>query len=140
MVGIRDTSTLVYEHHILIYTGRSTFSKWDEKRTVFTARKRSLGKGNVFTCMCHSVHGRSLFDVTSCLSLVPFPFQGDLCPGGLCPGESLSGGLPRQRAPTVKSRRYASYWNAFLFRNKLLLTFCQLETHCSSVYFIVFNI
>ena len=120
MVGIRDTSTLVYEHHILIYTGRSTFSKWDEKRAVFTARKRSLGKGNVFTRMCHSVHGRSLYGVTSCLSLVPCPFQG--------------------RSPSVKSGRYASYWNAFLFRNKLLLTFCQLETHCSSVYFIVFNI
>ena len=26
------------------------------KLTVFTARKRSLGQGNVFTPVCHSVH------------------------------------------------------------------------------------
>ena len=37
---------------------------------------------------------------------------GGLCPGGLCP----RGGLCRE-TPTrnQKSRRYASYWNAFLF-------------------------
>ena len=39
---------------------------------------------------------------------------GGLCPGGggLCPGGSLSRRPPR----TVMRRRYASYWNAFLFR------------------------
>ena len=41
--------------------------------------------------------------------------QGDLCPeGGLCPGVFLSG----RSIHTVKSRRYVSYWNAFLFENK----------------------
>ena len=39
---------------------------------------------------------------------------GGLCPGGLCPGGSLSGRPPPFR--TVKSWRYASYCNAFLFR------------------------
>ena len=41
---------------------------------IFTVRKRSLGQGNVFICVCHSVHrvggGRrgSLYDVISCLA------------------------------------------------------------------------
>ena len=42
------------------------------KSKIFTARKRSLGQGNVFTPVCHSVH------------------RGSLC-RGLCPGRSLSG-------------------------------------------------
>ena len=59
---------------------------------IFTARKRSSGKGNVFAPVCHSVHrGGSLYDVTSCLaawsevpsggslSLVPCSFWGSLC-------------------------------------------------------------
>ena len=61
------------------------------------------------------------------------PWGGGLCPGGvsieggghclggLCPGESLSG-RPPDRDPlrhTVKSGRYASYWNAFLFSNSI---------------------
>ena len=49
-------------------------------------------EGNVFTRVCHSVHE-----------------GGGLCPGGQRP-------ISRQRPPrTVKSGRYASYWNAFLF-------------------------
>ena len=36
---------------------------------IFTARKRSLGEGNVFTRVCHSFQGRrSLYDITSCLA------------------------------------------------------------------------
>ena len=37
--------------------------------------------------------------------------QWDLCLGGLCQMGSLSGRHPHM----VKSRWYASYWNAFLF-------------------------
>ena len=34
---------------------------------IFTARKRSLGQGNIFTNVCHSVHGGGgCYDVTSC--------------------------------------------------------------------------
>ena len=44
---------------------------------LITARKRSLGKGNIFTGVCLSTGG-------SCP-------QGGLCPGGsLCPGEFQS--------------------------------------------------
>ena len=48
--------------------------------------------------------------------------QGGLCPGGLSPGESLSRGTSVDRDPpgTVKSGRYASYWNAFLYNSKFL--------------------
>ena len=59
------------------------------KLMIITARKPSLGQGNVFTNVCHVVHRGegSLYDVTSCLaawshvprrflSLVPCSFQG----------------------------------------------------------------
>ena len=57
-----------------------------------TARKRSLGQGNVFTPLCHSVH------------------RGDLCPsihhrshdqGGLCPGGSLPRGSLSRRGQSL---------------------------------------
>ena len=44
-----------------------------QRQVIFTAHKRSLGQGNVFTPAYHSVHGG----------------------GGLPPGGSASGGLPR---------------------------------------------
>ena len=67
---------------------------------------------------------------------------GGLCPGGLCPGglclgglcsggslsgRSLSRGLSvRETSYTVKSGRYASYWNAFLLYKWLtdICNFC----------------
>ena len=74
---------------------------------IITARKRSLGQGNVFTPAYHSVHrgglclGRSLSRSVS-LSKGPLsravPVQDGLCPaGGLCAGGSLSrGSLSRE--------------------------------------------
>ena len=63
---------------------------------LFTAHKRSLGQGNVFTRVCHSVHRES-----QSLSRVLRP-EGGLCPGGLCPGGpggvSVCGG-PCQETP-----------------------------------------
>ena len=35
---------------------RQSFTSADEFSTVITARKRSLGQGNIFTPVCHSVH------------------------------------------------------------------------------------
>ena len=67
-----------------------------------TARKRSLGQGNVFTPVCHSVHrGR--------VSVWVISVQGGLCPGGslsrwvsvqedLCLG-GLCSGSPCHRDP-----------------------------------------
>ena len=60
---------------------------------VFTYDYRPQREGNVFTPVCHSVHGV----------------------GGSLSGRSLSrGGLCQGDPHTVKSGRYASYWNAFL--------------------------
>ena len=44
--------------------------------------------------------------------------------GGLCPGGSPLGDPPGQRTPhmVVKSGRYASYWNAFLFHDDKIRT------------------
>ena len=76
---------------------------------VFTARKRSLGQGNIFTPVWHTVHG-----------------GGDAIPACLAEG-SAGGCLGRGCAPRgylVETppqdgyccRQYASYWNAFLLQ------------------------
>ena len=39
-----------------IYFVIKGFAPFKPKADIFTARKRSLGQGNVFTRMCHSVH------------------------------------------------------------------------------------
>ena len=54
-----------------IYFVIKGFAPFKPKADIFTARKRSLGQGNVFTRMCHSVHGGrgSLYDATSCLAV-----------------------------------------------------------------------
>ena len=98
-------------------------------RFTFTSQllpSASKRQGNVFTQVCLSV----------------ILFKGGLCPsmhhrshdrgvsvkggvsvqrdlnsgGGLCEGGlSVQGVSVRETLPMVKSRRYASYWNAFLF-------------------------
>ena len=106
--------------------------------SVSTARKRSLGQGNVFTGVCLSTGGL-------CPSMHQRSLDQGVCPGGLCTGVSVQGGLcpggisvqgvsvwgylsreglcqgdPLDRDPPcmVTSRQYASYWNAFLFMSK----------------------
>ena len=89
------------------------------KPPIFTSCKRSLGQGNVFTPVCHSVHRES--------SLSRGVSVRGICLGGLCPrgvsvwGVSDLGDTPWQRPPpcTVTSGRYASYWNTFLFSSSL---------------------
>ena len=49
--------------------------------SLFTARKRSLGQGNVFTPVCDSVQRGSLY-----------PGEGVLYPAGLCPRGICLGG------------------------------------------------
>ena len=49
-----------------------------------TARKRSLGQGNAFTCVCHFVHGG--------VSVWGVSVQEGICPGGYLSRGSLSGG------------------------------------------------
>ena len=94
--------------------------------SIFTARKRSLGQGNIILF----TGGGSLSQHASQVT-----WQGGLCPGqglcpggisvmeGLCPGVAIKGGGSLSRGGlcqgdlpcTVTSGKYASYWNAFLF-------------------------
>ena len=99
---------------------------------LFTARKQNLGQFNV-TSVCLSTGGVCMMSLPIWLpgpmflleGLSPWSHvrsSGGLCLGGLCLGGLCPGGLcPRgglcRETPTrnQKSRRYASYWNAFLF-------------------------
>ena len=76
---------------------------------IITARKKSLGQGNVFAPVCHTVDRGSL------------PLGGCLPPEGSGSRWSASGrGLDRplppaeQHGPRSTSGRYASHWDAFL--------------------------
>ena len=66
--------------------------------SIFTARKRSLGQGNIFTPVCHSVH------------------TGGIC---LSAGAGAGADTPLRSACweiRSTSGQYASYWNAILFK------------------------
>ena len=81
---------------------------------LITARKRSLGQGNIFALVCHSVHGGGAWSRGS----APV---GCLVPRGVCSGGVVLGpeGVPDGETPREGycCGRYASYWNAFLFGN-----------------------
>ena len=67
--------------------------QWMEEHHIITARKRSLGQGNVFTCVCYSVHGEGVSVWCHFLSgcLVPCSFEGVSVSGSmLLPRGSLS--------------------------------------------------
>ena len=75
------------------------------KRNVITAHKRSLGQGNVFTPVCHSVHGGRRGWLPSMHHR-----SHDQHPGGVLPTEEwsvykggfcLRGGLPTSRGGGV---------------------------------------
>ena len=77
---------------------------------LITARKRSLGQGNIFTPVCHSVQSGGVL-------------QGGVLPGGAwsrgVPGPGggcLLPGVPGGDPPGYCCGRYASYWNAFLLK------------------------
>ena len=90
----------------------------------------------------HSVHGGGGLCMMSLPVWLPGPMflPGGLCPGGLPNRDSLD----RDPTPpcTVKSGRYASYWNEFLFsfifdvtQNYLYVTnFIQSSTLCQCLF------
>ena len=109
---------------------------------IFTARKRSLGQGNIFTPVCHSVHGggwRGWYPSMHCRWYPSMPCSrgvlsqhalqvvsqhalqwGVPALGGLLRG--VAGGNPPDG---YSCGRYASYWNAFVF-NGLFLNFIAI--------------
>ena len=110
----------------------------------FTARKRSLRQGNVFTRVCHSVHmgmGRACH--TCPLPCTPLPHMPPpdmhsplplMPPCHACP--PLATHAPCHTCPPCHAHppmiwsmsvRYASYWNAFLFKIKCQGIFNRVE-------------
>ena len=117
---------------------------------IFTARKRSLGQGNVFILVCHSVHRGSLSQHASQVA-----WQGGSVPrrvsvqGGLCPVGSLSGRPPPR---TVTSGWYASYLlilpslaksgrccQKFNYFQILDLRETNLAAHCNKEFIVIFS-
>ena len=111
-----------------------------------TARKRSLGQGNIFAPVCHSVHRGCVWYPSMHCRWYPsmpcsrspgewYPSMPCRSPGG-SPGPNLGGSPgPRPGGGSVSSMhwgrppvdgycrgRYASYWNAFLlyFKTELI--------------------
>ena len=80
---------------------------------VFTARKRSLGQGNVFTGVCLST---GEVPGPEGVEGVPAPGRGACSGGGVPAPGGLVWGVPGGDPPDgYCCGRYASYWNAFLF-------------------------
>ena len=100
---------LVYPHYFLYLPS-----------CIFTALKRSLGQGNVFTSVCHSVQGGGV--TSQHASQIPWLVSWGSTPrGSLHPGVRvyLHGGLPSGRPPhATGTRKGDSYWNAFLLKSK----------------------
>ena len=90
---------------------------------VITARKRSLGQGNVFTPVCHSVHREERVSAPACTTGHMTGGVG-LCPGGLCPGGSLFDGALCPGGVSV--RETPLYSNARAVR---ILLECSLVLH-----------
>ena len=78
---------------------------------IITARKRSLGQGNIFTPVCHSVHRGGMHGCSG------GGMRG--CSEGVCvvaPGGGVYG-IRWDTEIRSMSGRYASYWNAFFVMN-----------------------
>ena len=67
--------------------------------SIFTARKRSLGQGNIFTPVCHSVHREA-----GCLVLGACHVRGGAWSGGgACSQGGVPGGDPHRTATVAGS-------------------------------------
>ena len=95
---------------------------------LFTARKRSLGQGNIFRSMCQEFcpqGGGGGCGIPACLAGHMTNQQGGASSGGACSGGGVPAleGVCSRGVPGGDPRdgyccgRYASYWNAFLFGN-----------------------
>ena len=88
-----------------------------ERYVRITARKRSLVQGNIFTPVCHSVHGGVC--LSACRDTTPRTRHTPLDPAP----QTRHPCLPRPDTPRacweIRSTRgrYASYWNASLYHN-----------------------
>ena len=106
---------------------------------IITARKRSLGQGNVFTGMCHSFCPQGRVGFPACIT--GYMTGGCLPPGGSASSRWGGGGLhPGADPPPPRymgyyeiwsiSGQYASYWNAFLFPESVHHRCLQCVVEC----------
>ena len=86
-----------------------------------TARKRSLGQGNIFTPVCHSVHRGVL---PQCMLGYHHPPRTRHPPGADPPGTRHPPPEQSRACWEIRSTsgRYASYWNAILFKVHSIVT------------------
>ena len=126
--------------------------------SIVTISERSLGQSNVFTHMCHSVHGgRGLCMLSlpvwltgpmfllgrESLSLVPCSFQGGLCPGcgGVsCLGVSVGGkgsvlgGGPCQGDTPSRDTPYGNKQAVHILQNAFLFSMTAVSPTSSQSY------
>ena len=107
---------------------------------IFTARKRSLEQGNIFTPVCHSVHRGYLPPAGLHLGGLPtgrlptrvYASRG-VCLQGVgqtAPWVCLRGGGELGRPSSeLEKRAYASHWNAFLFLKLNSFVLLQILKH-----------
>ena len=89
------------------------------RKPVITARKQSLGQGNVFTSICYSVHQGSGV-VGSASKGAGSASRGRVCIQEVCiQGAGWADPPNGYYGIRPTSGRYASYWNAFLFEKIL---------------------
>ena len=89
-----------------------------------TARKRSLGQGNIFTPVCYSVHGGSTWAGTPhgrhtpLAGILPWAGTPRLAATHPWAGTPPPAGTPPAMHAGIRSTsgRYVSYWNAFLLK------------------------
>ena len=91
---------------------------------IFTARKRSLGQGNICLQVCVCPRGGGCLVPGGCL------VRGVPGPGSPWSGGCLVRGVAWCRPPDGYCRWYASYWNAFLF-GLCSLSGCAAESSCT---------
>ena len=133
-----------------IFVAKTSSRKYPPLKYFFTARKRSLGQGNIFAPVCHSVQGGG--GVPGQVHPHPLactPSPGQVHPRWACapPGSYTPPGqvhplgryTPGQVHPPTHlqssacweiratSGRYAAYWNAFLFIELHVLSSSSLK-------------
>ena len=96
---------------LVVYTSRGSL-KAIKCNIIITARKRSLGQGNIFTGVCPPGGGVCLW-VQGCTP----------------PGHTHSLDIPPPCPPRSTSGWYASYWNAFLFRKIHFIYYFLIRSH-----------
>ena len=131
-----DFCSVVISSGCLIFIMQRSFKPNSLSVYIFTTRKRSLGQGNIFTPVYHSVHRGGIptciaGGILACLAAggcllpggllwgVPAPgegvYSGGSAPGGYALGGICSrGGWWRPPPDGYCCGRYASHWNAFL--------------------------